>query len=113
MLILCTHVVGSCRSRYQDPFEEYKKRQAKKLQHQAEQANACKPQTTTDGNEELNWFGTKLGTPASNDAVGGSAGGVGKYVNASKKRTVEAAAESLPPEDKKKRKLGFGNFDSW
>lgn len=65
----------------------------------------------------MNWFGVKVGL--SGTGVGGG-GGVGKYLSlgggTSLKRPAETAALSnldLPEESKKKRKIGFGNFDAW
>lgn len=57
----------------------------------------------------MNWFGEKLG---SKDTIFGSDTGsnVGKYL--SLKRPQEPVA-SAGAESKKKRKLGFGDFDGW
>jgi peptidyl-prolyl cis-trans isomerase-like 2 len=110
--------------RHQDPFEEYKARLAKKLAKRTEaeanaksQTPAPKPQMQKKGQDDVNWFGVKVGT--ANAASGSSTvgGGVGKYM-AAKKRPPETDPASTPmhlPETKqKKRKLGFSNdFEGW
>ncbi|KAL0565183.1 cyclophilin peptidyl-prolyl cis-trans isomerase Cyp8 [Marasmius crinis-equi] len=99
---------------YQDPFEEYKKRLAKKLaRREANQngTNASKaPEKTVD--DTTNWFGLKIGetTGATNGSTVG--GGVGKYLNL-KRPQDQTAGGAGAEEPKKKRKLGFGDFDSW
>ena len=92
---------------YQDPFEEYKNRRAKKL---AKRAEAAQPDITDDDKrDDMNWFGEKLG---SKGTIFGSDTGssVGKYL--SLKRPQEPGA-SAGAEAKKKRKLGFGDFEGW
>ncbi|KAF8213161.1 cyclophilin-like domain-containing protein [Mycena galopus ATCC 62051] len=97
---------------YQDPFEEYKTRLAKKLARRAEAAQnnpADKASQKKEG-DDINWFGVKVGSGDS--AFGTTAGGgVGKYLNL--KRTQEAVADSGGSDSKKKRKTGFGSFDNW
>lgn len=106
---------------YQDPFEEYKTRLQKKMARKAEaeqagNAGAQDNKQEKEG-EDVNWFGVKLGLdkPAANGTNGSRAGGVGKYLNL--KRPLESAAPGQgsveDEEGKKKRKVGFGNFDSW
>lgn len=106
---------------YQDPFEEYKKRQQKLRMRKAaaeEKGPVEKPSSNKDN--ETNWFGHKLGLEK--DAlVVGSGGGVGKYLNlngVSSSNGVKRGAElstttGLPDEGKKKRKIGFGDFEAW
>ena len=90
--------------RYQDPFEEYKNRQAKKIAKRAEAEQADK--IVDEKRDDMNWFGEKLG---SKDTIFGSGtgGGVGKYL--SLKRPI--AVTTI--ETKKKRKMGFGDFEGW
>lgn len=95
---------------YQDPFEEYKARLAKKLARKA-QANTAVPeegQKQGSIDNDVNWFGVRVGTGSSafgSDDVGGA---VGKYLSV--KRPLVPALES---DSKKKRKTGFGDFDGW
>lgn len=104
---------------YQDPFEEYKRRQekrrARKVQAEEEAKTGVKaPKKDTD---DMNWFGTKLGSgPDLSSGTGaGSAGGVGRYLNL--KRPLDGAPNPIgknPAEEgTKKRKLGFGDFEGW
>ncbi|KZT30604.1 cyclophilin-like protein [Neolentinus lepideus HHB14362 ss-1] len=107
---------------YQDPFEEYKERLAKKLAKRAEadsNPESSKPQEKKTG-DDMNWFGVKVGTANKPTVRGG--GGVGKYLNlnANNKRPLNvaspapaAALEVGAVEGKKKRKLGFGDFEGW
>ncbi|KAK2461673.1 hypothetical protein APHAL10511_006136 [Amanita phalloides] len=92
---------------YQDPFEEYKNRRAKKI---AKRSEAERPDNVIDEKrDDMNWFGEKLG---SKETIFGSdtGSGVGKYL--SLKRPPEQVAANVP-EVNKKRKLGFGNFEGW
>jgi len=103
---------------YQDPFEQYKNRQQKR---RARQAAAAAGEKTDESqaktkDDEVNWFGLKVGSDK--NGVGGiGGGGVGKYLNvntASAKRPAESMLDAGLSEDgKKKRKIGFGNFDGW
>lgn len=107
-------------TRYQDPFEEYKRRQetrrARKAQAEEEAKTGTKvPKKDTD---DMNWFGTKLGTgPDLGSGTGGvgSTGGVGRYLNL--KRPLDGVTKPIggvPGEEgTKKRKLGFGDFEGW
>ncbi|KAF8349781.1 cyclophilin-like domain-containing protein [Amanita rubescens] len=92
---------------YQDPFEEYKNRRAKKLAKRAEAEQPDK--TEVDKRDDMNWFGEKLG---SKDTIFESDTGssVGKYLSLKRPSEPVASAET---EAKKKRKLGFGNFEGW
>jgi peptidyl-prolyl cis-trans isomerase-like protein 2 len=92
---------------YQDPFEEYKNRRAKKLAKRAEAEQPDK--TDVDKRDDMNWFGEKLG---SKDTIFGSdtSSSVGKYLSLKRPSEPVASAEM---EAKKKRKLGFGDFDGW
>lgn len=64
--------------------------------------------------EEVNWFGTKIGSDASALDLGGKNGagaGIGKYLNL--KRPQAAITTSGSDDSKKKRKVGFGDFEGW
>ena len=117
---------SSCR--YADPFEDYKQRLARKLQANsldAKSSTLSLPSTSLKpegggskkDKDDLNWFGVKLGSEPITESAS-SVGGVGKYLNiqtstATIKRNGD---ESTPVPDeapKKRRKLGFGNFDNW
>jgi len=100
---------------YQDPFDDYKARLAKKLAKKAEAQNSASNQpATTEKNpgDGVNWFGVKLGAESamSTDGGGSGLGGVGKYLNL--KRPAQTAA-AAPVEHPKKRKLGFGGFENF
>ncbi|KAJ4486002.1 cyclophilin-like domain-containing protein [Lentinula aciculospora] len=91
---------------YQDPFDEYKTRLATKLAKRAEGPKIVKPEKKEG--DDINWFGVKVGSEGSvNDKIIG--GGVGKYLNLKRPQ----AATGISEEPLKKRKLGFGNFESW
>lgn len=96
---------------YQDPFEDYKNRLAKKLskQAQAQQAGHIQPEKTLG--DDMNWFGIKVGDtePAAPPTARGL--GVGKYLNMNQKRA--SAIPVVDDEPKKKRKIGFGDFEGW
>ncbi|KAG8883640.1 Peptidyl-prolyl cis-trans isomerase cyp8, partial [Tulasnella sp. 403] len=101
---------------YQDPFEDYKKRLAKKLEKQAAGPTDAKPTRADD----VNWFGEKIGKVGSATSAG-SGGSVGKYLGAaptgplkrSAAPSITATTDNVSEDKKKKRKLGFGDFDSW
>lgn len=101
-------------SSYQDPFEDYKKRLAKKLAKRVENEISATP-AVEKPKDDMNWFGTKIGSQniALNSGRGG--GSVGKYL--SLKRPQEAAGNMGESGEevvvKKKQKIGFGNFDGW
>jgi peptidyl-prolyl cis-trans isomerase-like protein 2 len=101
-----------CYFRYQDPFEEYKKRLAKKLARKAEANNSTPTQTQKPGesvdDDGVNWFGVKVGTGSSAFGRSDDGGAVGKYLNI--KRPLGSASDS---DSKKKRKIGFGDFEGW
>lgn len=61
--------------------------------------------------DEINWFGVKIGSESAQSEVGGAnIEGVGRYLNM--KRPLETTIK--PADDsKKKRKLGFGDFEGW
>ncbi|KAI0274740.1 cyclophilin-like protein [Gloeopeniophorella convolvens] len=96
---------------YQDPFEEYKARLAKKLAKKAETSAGVEQavQEKKDG-DDVNWFGVKVGADTPLGLAGGAvgAGGVGKYLNL--KRPTQRAVAVEPA---KKRKLGFGDFGNF
>jgi len=98
---------------YQDPFEDYKTRLAKKLAKRAEAEESSRTQKVPEKKEgdDVNWFGLKLGLDASNGA-NGVGGGVGRYLNL--KRSATAVTGSGAPEETgKKRRLGFGDFENF
>ncbi|KAI0257441.1 cyclophilin-like protein [Lactifluus subvellereus] len=99
---------------YQDPFEDYKVRLAKKLAKKAEAQNSVGNQQATaekKPGDGMNWFGVKLGTEIAHGTAGGGSGtgGVGKYL--SLKRPAQTAVATV--EHSKKRKLGFGDFENF
>ena len=101
-------------SSYQDPFEDYKVRLAKKLAKKAEAQNSAGTQPATaekKPGDGMNWFGVKLGAEdATNTSGGGDSGlgGVGKYLNL--KRPPQTAVIAEHP---KKKKMGFGEFENF
>lgn len=71
-------------------------------------------QTTAQSKEEdMNWFGVKL--KMDNPDIGpNSSHGVGKYINVKRARDAPTVGDENDPDNaQKKRKMGFGNFDSW
>ncbi|CAE6493044.1 unnamed protein product, partial [Rhizoctonia solani] len=90
---------------YQDPFEEYKARLARKLEHQSADPKKRRAETLEDS---MTWFGQKVGEQAK---AGTGEGGVGKYLKLD--APVGVAKSTGGEAGKKKRKLGFGNFDNW
>ncbi|KAG9037972.1 Peptidyl-prolyl cis-trans isomerase cyp8 [Tulasnella sp. JGI-2019a] len=118
---------------YQDPFEDYKKRLAKKQAAVEDLSSATASGTAAKSGkagakpeDDVNWFGEKIGrgaavatAPRNATSVGA---GVGKYLNvgapAMATMTAAGVKRPMPPvslgqETKKKKKLGFGDFDSW
>ncbi|KIO20893.1 hypothetical protein M407DRAFT_132671 [Tulasnella calospora MUT 4182] len=107
---------------YQDPFEEYKKRVANKIQKQAETLSGSKSGSSGDKTKDkVNWFGEKIGESSNSGPKGG---GVGKYLKSGGppsatpsvigKRTTAVSDMGVGIDDKKKkRKMGFGDFESW
>ncbi|KAI5123760.1 hypothetical protein M0805_000351 [Coniferiporia weirii] len=106
---------------YQDPFEDYKARLAKRLARKAEAeqnggiaAAAAKEKEKKEG-DDVNWFGVRIGLDTPGRPSETASAGVGKYL--SLKRPLETSAgakDNLEDDDgKKKRKIGFGNFDTW
>jgi len=98
---------------YQDPFEEYKTRQAKKRARQAASEDKSAAVKEKKDEDDVNWFGFKVGEKANQGVAGG---GVGKYLklNAIQKRPAESVIDaSIPDDGKKKRKIGFGDFSAW
>ncbi|KIK12954.1 hypothetical protein PISMIDRAFT_646606 [Pisolithus microcarpus 441] len=102
---------------HQDPFDDYKARLAKKLARRTESgADEAKPVVKKPG-DDSNWFGVRVGTGQSVASNGDTEKSVGRYLGV--KRQLE---EQQPPKDvasemfdggKKKRRIGFGNFDNW
>ena len=98
---------------YQDPFEDYKRREEKKRARKAETQVTRTKEAEEKAKDDINWFGVKVGTDPATSTVGG---GVGKYLNINAKRPMEPVSVSAlgPLEDgKKKRRIGFGNFEGW
>lgn len=100
---------------YQDPFDDYKVRLAKKLAKKAEAQNSAGTQPVTaemKPGDGMNWFGVKLGaedaTRTSGGGGSGLGGGVGKYLNL--KRPPQS---SVVAEHTKRKKTGFGEFENF
>lgn len=107
---------------YQDPFEDYKVRLKKKLARKAEAEQegslaAARGAIEKKEGDDVNWFGVKLGidSPAGAGANGSGTGGVGKYLNLKRPLETTTSNKGAVEDDdgKKKRKIGFGNFESW
>ncbi|KDR85314.1 hypothetical protein GALMADRAFT_234107 [Galerina marginata CBS 339.88] len=97
---------------YQDPFDDYKKRLANKLAKRAEGAKSDAAQKEVK-KDDVNWFGTKIGTSTAALEFGGTGqGGVGKYLGLKRPNTAIVGA-AASEEAKKKRKTGFGDFEGW
>jgi peptidyl-prolyl cis-trans isomerase-like 2 len=102
-------------SSYQDPFEDYKVRLAKKLAKKAEAQNSAGTQPATaekKPGDGMNWFGVKLGAEdatSTSESGGSGLGGVGKYL--SLKRPPQTAA--VAAEHTKRKKTGFGEFENF
>ena len=98
---------------YQDPFEDYKTRLAKKLARRAENANT--PAAEETKKDDVNWFGTKIGSDTSALNFGGTGNpGVGKYLNLKRPAaSTPSGGGGAGEEPKKKRKTGFGDFEGW
>ncbi|KAF8912974.1 cyclophilin-like domain-containing protein [Gymnopilus junonius] len=96
---------------YQDPFEDYKKRLAKKLAKRAE-ASSADATRKEEKKDDVNWFGTKIGAENRSFSFGATgSSGIGKYLNV--KRPQVDVIDAGPDEPKKKRKIGFGDFEGW
>ena len=94
---------------YQDPFEDYKTRLAKKLAKRAEGEIRGPVEEKKD---EVNWFGVKVGSNNSALTLGEKgSGGVGKYLGL--KRPQSSIETTVADDPKKKRRIGFGNFEGW
>ncbi|KAF8307178.1 cyclophilin-like protein [Clavulina sp. PMI_390] len=120
---------------YQDPFQDYKQKLAKRLQAKGQlsqdgggltrgisvdssSAGAQSNSKKRKERDDVNWFGVKLGKDKDSSSAGSGAAsgsGVGKYLSGGAAAAGAKKAEDLSGADdaKKKRKLGFGNFDSW
>lgn len=73
-------------------------------------------QPTKTVDSEMNWFGEKVGAEKVGRGVAG--GGVGKYLQLGgaapvKRPAATPAAPGVAEEPKKKRKIGFGQFEGW
>ncbi|KAI0673436.1 cyclophilin-like protein [Trametes maxima] len=98
---------------YQDPFEEYKQREQRKRDRKAETQQARTKEAEEKAKDDTNWFGVKVGQEK---AVAAAGGGIGKYLNLNAKRPLEvppSTAPAPPDEGKKKRRIGFGDFEGW
>ncbi|PIL31651.1 hypothetical protein GSI_06353 [Ganoderma sinense ZZ0214-1] len=98
---------------YQDPFDDYKRREERKRARKAENQVTRTKEAEEKAKDDINWFGVKVGTDRTANATGG---GVGKYLNINAKRTMEVVSPSpsTPLEEgKKKRRIGFGDFEGW
>ncbi|KAF9462124.1 peptidylprolyl isomerase-like protein 2 [Collybia nuda] len=96
---------------YQDPFEDYKIRLAKKLAKRAEaEQKPLQKQKSADHKEgdDINWFGVKVGTGNSVPGAINTDGAVGKYLSLKRPLSDRSVEDT-----KKKRKTGFGDFDGW
>ncbi|KAG1749881.1 peptidylprolyl isomerase-like protein 2 [Suillus paluster] len=101
---------------HQDPFEVHKARLARKLARRAEAQDDSKKVPEKTQGDDINWFGVKVGTGDSAFGGGSAGAGVGKYLGI--KRPLDQATPGVQTNDigddaKKKRKIGFGNFDAW
>jgi len=98
---------------HQDPFETYKTRLAKKLALRAEANNEGPKISQKTPGDNINWFGVKVG--ASDEPLGSTPGaGVGKYLGNKRPLELEGVDKTLQvDESKKKKRLGFGNFEGW
>lgn len=99
---------------YQDPFEDYKQRESKKRARKAEVHHSRTKEAEEKAKDDINWFGVKVGSEKSGPGAAG--GGVGKYLNLNAKRPIEALDAATPApleEPKKKKRIGFGNFEGW
>jgi peptidyl-prolyl cis-trans isomerase-like protein 2 len=87
---------------------------ARKLAHRAEaEANAhTETKTKQKEGDDVNWFGVKLGAESGEAFLGAGSKGVGKYLDLKRPRDGGLGAEE-PPEMKKRKKLGFGDFAGW
>ena len=103
---------------YQDPFEDYKTRLAKKLARKAEGGEKNDTEAKESNKvDSINWFGVKLAKESgtASHAAPGS-GGVGKYLNLKRPRGVKdekAVVDLDDSKDGKKHKIGFGEFEGW
>ncbi|KZP16855.1 cyclophilin-like protein [Athelia psychrophila] len=107
---------------FQDPFDDYKTRLAKKLARRAEAGTAVQAKVAEKKEgDDINWFGEKVGAAhtiiGSSAATGAVGKGVGKYLNAAKRPLEGASALSsgngVGEPGQKKRKTGFGEFEGW
>ncbi|KAK7059066.1 cyclophilin peptidyl-prolyl cis-trans isomerase Cyp8 [Paramarasmius palmivorus] len=100
---------------YQDPFQDYKTRLAKKLARREENKNGARPMPAAEkrAGDDTNWFGIKIGAGGNGDTSGVSGGGVGKYLSLKRPQEDSVGQAASQEESKKKRKLGFGNFEAW
>ncbi|KAL4070847.1 peptidylprolyl isomerase-like protein 2 [Scleroderma citrinum] len=100
---------------YQDPFEDHKARLAKKLARRTESgADAAKSVEKKPG-DDINWFGVKVGMGDLNASEGRVGKGIGRYLGTKRQLEGQVTEErgGAVEESKKKRRIGFGNFDNW
>ncbi|KAG6818032.1 hypothetical protein H0H87_009187 [Tephrocybe sp. NHM501043] len=97
---------------YQDPFDDYKKRLANKLAKRAQSNAGEKVSSEKKEEDEINWFGVKVGAEKAAIPEDGAGEGIGKYLNL--KRPQGSLVTSVGvDESRKKRKTGFGDFTGW
>lgn len=111
---------------FDDPFDKYKDRLAKKLQREKDDLDvAVQRRKAKEAREKdrLTWFGTKLDekdaatTPVGLEGLGGTGTvGVGKYLGAAnggkRKEPAVEDAYGVGTKAQKKRK-GFGDMSGW
>ncbi|KAJ1925954.1 cyclophilin peptidyl-prolyl cis-trans isomerase Cyp8 [Tieghemiomyces parasiticus] len=109
----------------EDPFEDYRQRQARKQQYRQQSAEGSAELRKRKQEETTTWFGTKVGdNTAGSSGCGGGPIRVGKYLAAKRKAVAQAdpaqkakAAADITPTGptKKSRPEGyqFGNFGNW
>ena len=111
-------LIATPHASYQDPFEEYKQREERKRARKAEVQVVRTKEAEEKAKDDINWFGVKVGSDKSGPGAVG--GGIGKYLNlnGNAKRPLNTIASpspapAAPEEPKKKRRIGFGDFEGW
>lgn len=88
-------------------------RLAKKLARRAEADNEGPKTSQKSLGDNINWFGVKVGA---DDGLSGSmpSASIGKYLNNKRPLELEGMNKDLQAEDsKKKKRMGFGDFEGW
>lgn len=109
------HLIPSSYS-YQDPFDDYKTRLAKKLARRAESGSSAAKQTEKKAGDEINWFGIKVGSGHVGSQSGSIETGIGRYLGVKRPHVEQVSKSDIPDSalvECKKRRIGFGNFDNW